>query len=881
MSEALSRLRAAVGKRYIVQRELGSGGMATVYLAEDRKHHRKVAVKVLRPELSAILGGDRFLKEIEVTANLQHPNILALYDSGEADSFLYYVMPYIEGESLRQKLDREKQLGVEEAVGIATSVAAALQYAHEQGVVHRDIKPENILLQRGQPLVADFGIALAVSQAGGTRLTETGLSLGTPHYMSPEQATGDRDLDARSDVYSLGATTYEMLVGDPPHTGSTAQAIVAKILTDDPRRPSMLRATVPPPVDAAILKALQRLPADRFRSAAEFARALVDRSFNGGTASRSHVVPGTDRRAPLWRWLWPVGMAALFAWGLWGWVRPAGLQDVVRFGITEPLGRRWGSSFDLSPDGRALAYVDEGGVLWVRSLAVLEPRRLAVDRAWSPRFSPDGRTLVVTAGGAGRSAIYTVPVSGGSPTLLADGASSAAWIDDDEIVFARDGALYREPVGRDEERLVARPDSSSGSWYDYPSALPAKDALLAVQGRSADAATMVVHVSLSSGAVTPIVQGAGPPRFVGGRLFYVADGSRLVAARFDPAQAALLAEPVLVASDVPVGSYGYANFAVSESGTLMYLAQAGSEAPEDLVWVDRQGREELVDPSLRDRFTEYGGIALSPDGQRLAIEARTDAGARFARHSDIWLYDLVTRVPTRLTLTGTRNHHPAWVDGGRALTFVSDRDGAVEGLYYQAIDGSSTADLIFLGEESVHDYDWSRDGSVAALNLEQLADGDIGFASASDGMGFNPLLDAEWDEHGPALSPNAKWMAYHSDEAGQIEVYVMRVPDGSRRVQVSADGGHDPFWSHSGRELFYWSASDELVALAVTAGETFEVRGRRTLFLGRPYDVAVHEASQALSADDQRFLLIKRGASATAVVVVLNVLDELRRRAED
>ena len=227
MPDELERLTAALADRYAIQRELGRGGMATVYLAEDLKHHRNVALKVLRPELAAVIGGERFLKEIEVTANLQHPNILPLYDSGEADSFLYYVMPFIDGESLRDKLDREKQLGIEDAISIATSVAAALDYAHEQRVVHRDIKPENILLQRGQALVADFGIGLALSVAGGTRLTETGLSLGTPHYMSPEQVTADRTLDGRTDVYSLACMIYEMVGGEPPFTASSAQATSA------------------------------------------------------------------------------------------------------------------------------------------------------------------------------------------------------------------------------------------------------------------------------------------------------------------------------------------------------------------------------------------------------------------------------------------------------------------------------------------------------------------------------------------------------------------------------------------------------------------------------------------------------------------------------
>ena len=228
MTDPISRLNAALEGRYAIERELGEGGMATVYLADDIKHNRKVALKVLKPDLAAVVGAERFVAEIKVTANLQHPHILPLFDSGEADRFLFYVMPYVEGESLRQKLDREGQLPVDEAVRIASDVAEALSHAHERGVIHRDIKPGNILLRDGRPLVADFGIALAIQHAGGGRLTETGLSLGTPYYMSPEQATADRDPDARSDLYSLACVLYEMLVGEPPYTGASAQAVLGK-----------------------------------------------------------------------------------------------------------------------------------------------------------------------------------------------------------------------------------------------------------------------------------------------------------------------------------------------------------------------------------------------------------------------------------------------------------------------------------------------------------------------------------------------------------------------------------------------------------------------------------------------------------------------------
>jgi len=276
MDELPRHLADALADRYRFEREIGAGGMATVYLAHDLRHDRSVAVKVLRPELAAVIGAERFLAEIKTTAALQHPHILPLFDSGQADGFLFYVMPLIEGESLRDRLNREHQLSVEDSVRLAKEIGSALDYAHRHGVIHRDIKPENILLHDGAALVADFGIALAVSQAGGNRMTETGLSLGTPGYMSPEQATGERTLDARADVYSLGCLLYEMLAGEPPHTGPTVQAVIAAVVTKEPERLSARRRSVPANVDYAVHKALAKLPADRFASAEAFVRALSE-----------------------------------------------------------------------------------------------------------------------------------------------------------------------------------------------------------------------------------------------------------------------------------------------------------------------------------------------------------------------------------------------------------------------------------------------------------------------------------------------------------------------------------------------------------------------------------------------------------------------------
>lgn len=290
MDTVLERLRESLQDRYRIERELGAGGMATVYLARDLKHDRDVAIKVLHPDLGAALGGDRFLTEIKTTARLQHPHILPLLDSGESDGLLFYVMPLVRGETLRDRLQREQQLPIADAIRIAREVADALAEAHAVGIVHRDIKPENILLQGAHALVADFGISLAVQQAGGARMTQTGLSLGTPQYMAPEQAMGDKSIDHRVDIYALGAVTYEMLTGEPPHTGPNPQAIVAKLLTETVRPSTVLRPATPAHVEAALQIALQRLAADRFATVQEFSEAL-----RGGTGARtiSAAVPST------------------------------------------------------------------------------------------------------------------------------------------------------------------------------------------------------------------------------------------------------------------------------------------------------------------------------------------------------------------------------------------------------------------------------------------------------------------------------------------------------------------------------------------------------------------------------------------------------------
>ena len=306
MSDQDARVSSALKDRYRLERQVGAGGMAIVYLAEDLKHHRAVAVKVLRPELAAAVGPERFLREIQIVAGLRHPNILPLYDSGEAEGFVYYTMPYIAGESLRARLAREQQLPIEDALRIAREIADTLAYAHSRSIVHRDIKPENVLLDFGHAVISDFGIAHAVSIAAGDRLTHTGVLVGTPAYMSPEQAAGERSLDGRTDVYSLGAVLYEMLAGEPPHSAPTVAAVLAKRMHEPLARVSTLRDTVTGDVERVVEKALARAPADRYGSAADFGRALAAAVLGGGQ-------PPARTALPVRRWLAWVGGAALLA----------------------------------------------------------------------------------------------------------------------------------------------------------------------------------------------------------------------------------------------------------------------------------------------------------------------------------------------------------------------------------------------------------------------------------------------------------------------------------------------------------------------------------------------------------------------------------------
>ncbi|MGH7592296.1 MAG: protein kinase domain-containing protein, partial [Gemmatimonadales bacterium] len=620
----IERLRASLADRYTIERELGAGGMATVYLAQDIRHDRHVAIKVLHPDLGAALGAERFLSEIRTTARLQHPHILPLLDSGDANGLLYYVMPYVTGETLRARLTRERQLPIGDAVLIAREVADALSAAHSLGIIHRDIKPENILLQGGHALVADFGIALAVQHAGGQRMTQTGLSLGTPQYMSPEQAMGEKTIDARSDVYALGAVTYEMLAGDPPFTGSSVQAIVAKVMTERPTPLHTVRDTVPAAVEDAVLTALAKLPADRFGTAAEFATALVSTGVTPSAMRPERGGRGADRSTT-----WILGAAAMSALiaAIWGWLgRTTPGEPVTRVAMAFPTGQELrplftGFAVAVSRDGSELAYVGPGPTssetqLWVRRLDALQATAVpGTTGIGSVEWSPDGRSLLIGING-GTGLLNYVVAPGGGQVVPLPGAREATWGASGAIYYVPRGGrgivIRRDVGGRLDTLLKARIDSA---YADRPIAIfPDESGMLVVPPLpSPDDTTplTIKAISFSNGKSAVVATGVYGRALPSGQLLRVTRDGDVFVEPFDTRRLQVTGRGTLVTRVALAANSGnriYPQISVADDGTMVYLT--GALQREQLIWLGPDGRR----AGGTDITGFLWGMALSPDG---------------------------------------------------------------------------------------------------------------------------------------------------------------------------------------------------------------------------------------------------------------------------
>jgi len=871
MPDSTERLSAALEGRYHILRRVGEGGMAVVYLAEDLRHRRRIALKILRPELAASLGTQRFLREIEIAARLTHPSILPLLDSGDADGTLFYVMPFVEGESLRERLVREGPLPVDEAVKVAQRVAAALGYAHGLGVVHRDIKPENILLSGGEPVVTDFGIAKAVSEAGQTALTETGFAVGTAPYMSPEQSGGERQLDGRSDLYSLGCVLYEMLGGAPPFTGPTLHAITARKLAEPVPPLRTVRDTVPEALEQIVFRSLARLPADRFATGQQMAESLE--AFRIAMSTPSAPVPAAAIPAPdagrgrLRRTLVGAGLVVVAAAAGWFFGGLRGRAADLRLSVVTPPGTElyaWRSPIVLSPDGRTLVFVaghDDSTRLYARALDAFDARVLpGTEGGDSPFFSPDGR-WVGFFDRRGR-ALRKVALAGGSalPVVqdLSAQASTGVWGPGDTIYFVnwpdqqiRKVAAAGGPVGQ-----VTR-GNPPGGWFRFPLAvLPdGRHLLVAVLG-SAEMGGRVDAVSLETGEHAPLLSGTTYARPMGDdRVLFLPYGhSELAAVRFDPRALATRGDPVTVLDSVAVGVDGeMAYFDVARNGTFAYLPATRWRDPDafpELEIVDADGAPVPV------TLPRGSGPRFSPDGRRIVHMGPGRNGP------DIFVFDLERGVDRAITSHEGRGYEgwPAFSPDGRTVVYNADPEQRGF-LVLRAVASDGSGSPRRLATDTVmHQQPFTFAAGGSVLVYTEGPSGETGmdiWTVPMHGGEARPLMASAANESQPAVSPDGRWLAWMTDASGRPEVMVRPYPDGPA-IAVSREGGIEPAWAPDGRRIYFRDVGGtEMMAVAFTPGSPPRVGEPVVLFHRQSVPCYVWCRSWDVSPDGRRFLMLK------------------------
>jgi len=853
MTDATERLSTALEGRYRVLRRLGEGGMALVYLAEDLKHHRQVALKILRPELAAALGAERFLREIQIAARLTHPNILPLLDSGDADGTLFYVMPFVEGESLRARLVREGQLPVDEAVKLAARIAGALAHAHSLGIVHRDIKPENILVSGGEPVVSDFGIAKAVSEAGQTKLTESGFAVGTAPYMSPEQASGQAQVDGRSDLYALGCVLYEMLAGAPPFTGPTLHAITARKLTEPVPPLRTVRETVPAALEQIVFKALARLPADRYATGVQLAEALEAARTSATTPSAPVLAAATGQR--LWLTWLPWGVAAILAvlTGVLAWRARTGTgaERAVHLGFSMPPGIELAVNYSvgaISPDGSMIVFAAgtvDSTRLYVRRLDDWTIRPLpGTEGAADPFFSPDGRWIGFNS--IRDRMLKKIAVDGGVPTVLCTVSflTAGTWADNDTIYFTGPdlASVLKVPAsGGAAVAVTTRPPPGS-IQRGFLRALPgARRALVHLIGGDH---TSIGVVDLSSGEERVILRNAAGGRWVapGYLVFRRPATDEIAAVRFDADAGEVRGEPVTVAR----GRY----WDVSPSGTLMFAP--GGVPPDDagrVVIADQAGRR---DP--RDLGTGQGP-RFSPDGRTLAVWRFGSAGV------DIWTVDIARGVARQEMFDEGDEFWPIWSPDGTTILFTFGRrgDSFVTGNIYRRRPGGGSVERLTTEERAWHQpQTWARGGKELLFTRGQDARTGMDiYAVELTGGTLRPILAGPANEMHPDVTRDGRFLAYTSDASGLRQVFVRRYPDGAD-VQVSRDGGEDAIWSADGRQLYFRSVSGRDVSSVPVSGTQNPSVGTPVLLFSGPFwGGATYGRMWDVAPDGRHFVFVR------------------------
>ncbi|HET9325779.1 MAG TPA: protein kinase [Candidatus Eisenbacteria bacterium] len=852
---------------YEIVAPIGAGGMGEVYKARDTRLERAVAIKVLPEHLS--LTPDlrtRFDREAKAVSSLNHPNICTLYDIGHQDGIDYLVMEHLEGETLAQRLERGP-LPVSEALKVASEIADALDKAHRQGMVHRDLKPGNVMLTKTGAKLLDFGLARVTSGPGAaplgtvalsrsptmsTPLTAAGMIVGTFQYMAPEQLEG-QEADTRSDIWAFGATLYEMITGRRAFEGATQASLIASILKEHPRPVAEFQPLTPPGLDRIVDRCLQKDPDNRWQSARDLAHELRWIAEAGSKAGvPAPVAARRQSRDRLLTMIAAAGLLTSIVLAALLVLRRPSEPEVLRFDIRPPSAVQFQDAPRISPDGRYLAYTatDSTGAsrIWLRALsaATAQPMPGTEGIQFRPFWSYDSKFLGFFAG----NKLKKIAVSGGPATSLADVATGAdgAWSRDGVILYdgATNDPIRQVSAGGGTPTTAVAGDTTKNEQLGWPFFLPDGKHYLFLDVTSHTLRVGKVG-SKEVRVLGPCDSRAeyAPPGYV----LFVRNGT-LVAQAFDVGALKLKGDPFPIAEPVRSGPNGGADFSVSQNGVLIYAA--GNTQSGRLLWVDRSGKElETVRATGIDNFHN---LALSPDGRRAAVRVIDPV----ARKRDLWTIDIARGVPSRFTFDPDNENHPLWSPDGQQILYWSDQPAA-SGLYLKNANGAGEARKVLAGEGELACSSWSRDGRsvLYGFNNPKSAFFEIWLLPMTGEAKPTPLITGPYHCGQAVFSPDGRWVAYTSTESGKAEIYVQSFPERSGKWQISANGGTNPRWAHNGRELFFLSPEQRIMAAEVNSTPAFEASVPRPLFIAHLLFPGTQIRSYyELSPDDQRFLLV-------------------------
>ena len=880
---------------YEIVSAVGAGGMGEVYRARDTRLDRTVAIKVLPQHLADTPEArQRFEREARAVSALNHPHICTLHDVGSQDGTEFLVMEYLEGETLAARLEKGP-LPLEQVLKLGIEIADALDKAHRQGIIHRDLKPGNIMLTKSGAKLLDFGLAkaavapasVATLTAAVTRttpVTQQGTIVGTFQYMSPEQVEG-KEVDARSDIFSFGAVLYEMLTGQRAFPGKSQLSVASAILEKEPAPISTAKPMTPPMMERAVNRCLAKEPDDRWQTARDLELELKWIAGSGSQSAVAAPVIARNKIRELVAWI-VAGVCALAAvtFGVLHWSHTPEKPRVVRSYVKATLSSGFlfsgqVSGFALSPDGLRLAYValnaNGKGGLWVRPLDSLQAQPLAgTDDASYPFWSPDSRTIGFFAGGK----LKRIEASGGPPLTLCDAPlpRGGSWSQAEEILFAPNlnAPLFRVSASGGTATPVTSLDAAKGEvTHRWPQFLPDGRHFLYLAGSpyglKENPMNSVVVGSLDSKERKLLMHTHSSATYASGHILFLRQNT-LMAQPFDAKRLEFTGEAFPVADPVreeetTIRSY----FSASQNGVLTYLEGTG-EADRELVWIDRSGKTVGKVPGQ----DAYSAPRISPDGKKVAY-------VRGASGFDIWSYDLARGVKTPLTFgsgSGQSNLFPVWSPDGQRIAYTSVRGGKF-GFYQRAADGSGSEEVLLEGTDYVkYLSDWSPD-----MNYLSYQDNHQGVASTfvlplSGERNPHPFLQSPFTTVRASFSPDGKWLAYCSNESGDLKAYVVPFPGPGGKWQVSSGGGDFPRWRRDGKELFYFSLDNKMMAVEIKAsGSSFVIGAVRQLFETRAYRSQV--GAYDVTADGQRFILAyEPGQPNEAITLVENWDAEPKRK---